>query len=347
MNRIDEILSNIDLNNENHLTVAEKKRIMSLINEKLNNSKPHRRRKPIKILLIAAAIIIITAGAVLAVREYYIDKNLSEQLGITENNQEQFENAVDTPICSMSDKGISINVLQTLSDKRTLFTIFTVTTKDDMIFSDEYFFYNAKVLPENPEKYSPFGYKVVLLDEIGRTKKYLAYITATAIDLESGKLNLHLGDLCKYIKDENGNKVKDNNGIEVTETVISGNWDLEWEYNNDIKSDVKEMAPNIEIPLSSSVNGQKTITVNKIILSPLSISVDFTFDGSYIDDNIGGALISVDFKDGTNITSMDIPTNAQHSFDGTMGHIYYRFDKIIDINEIKSISIDDEIISVN
>ena len=344
MNRIDEILSNIELDEDssNKLTDEEKKRIMHNITEKLSHDISHKRKKPIKVIMFAAVIMIIMTGTVLAMKSY-IDKNLSEQLGIADEKQEEFENAVDTPLCSTSHDGIRVDMLQTFSDTKTLFAVFTVTTSEDIIYSDEYYFCNAKVFPENPEIYTPFAYNVELLEENERTKKYLATVSGTSIDLKSGKFFLHLGNLCRYVKDENGQILKDENGIEITETVIEGSWDLEWEYDSNVKTEIKEINTSVEVPLSYSIDGKQTITVKKITLSPLSVSVEFTFDGSYIEDHIGGAVIGVNLKDGTKITSTDIPRNAQYS----SGHNYYRFDKIIDINNIESVSVEDVVIPVD
>lgn len=350
MSRIDELLSNIELSDyDNSLTEQEHSRIMDIINVKLNNEMPsqrkHCKRKHIKKLLIAAVLFIITSGSVFAIKSY-LDGNLADVLGISQEQQEQFENAVDTPLCSVTENGITVEVLQTLSDTRTIFTIFTVTTADDIMFGDDYFFYKPQFVPEDIEKYGSFQYDIKLLNETGNVKKYLGCMFGVSENFDSGKLKLSLGNLCKYIRDEDGDKLKDSHGIEMTEDVIAGSWDLVWEYDSSIRTDIQELTPSIDIPLSSSVDGEKSITVKKITLSPLSVAIDYATDADYVNDKVGNAYISVNFKDGR---VFDMPQKAFRSFDHDTktGLYYYRFDSVENVENIESITIDDNVIPVD
>ncbi len=345
MSRIDEILSEIDLDEIcNQLTSEEKERIMKIINKKMAQNK-NKRKRTLKISLIAAAMIVAMTGTVFAMKGY-LDKNLSEQLGIPEEQQTEFADAVDMPICSATDNGVSVNVIQTIADTRTLFAVFTVDTPSDIQLSDEYFFDKEIFMPENPEMYSSFGFDIELID--ADTQKYMAYIKGTSKNLENGNVQLKLKDLCKYVLDANGNKIRDENGIEATEVVVPGEWNLEWQYNSDIKTNVKEICPNAEVAVFSAL-GEEAVTVTDITLSPLSLEITYAPNNeSYEIENILDTPISIDFKDGSSIQNEDILSDldASYSADGK-GHLYVQYDNIVNVDDIKSITINNSVIPVN
>ncbi|MDO5397609.1 MAG: hypothetical protein Q4G33_06740, partial [bacterium] len=157
-------------------------------------------------------------------------------------------------------------------------------------------------------------------------------------------------DLYKYQKDENSNTLKNENGIELTQEIINGTWMVEWEYNKNIEPNMILLYPNDEIQVPISDNLKESITINEIIISPLSFAIDFKLNRDDCENtSIWDASFCINFKDGTHITDMDVPTNVLRSIelDSAIGHYYCKYDDIIDINEIESISIDDMIIPIN
>lgn len=345
MNRLDEILCNtIDPEYEpEQLTAEEHRRIMKLIRKKTGGGRKKGRRT-VRLLLAAAAVTVIAASTVFAVKQY-LDRDLSARLGITESESEKFDDAFDTPVCSVSGNGITVNVLQTLSDTRTIFAVFTVTTDEDIVFGDEYFFKRERFIPEEAEKYSSFEYNVSLMSEEGRTKKYLAFISRTSIDIESGRLYLQLEDLCRYLRDENGEKLRDENYNYVTETVKEGSWDLLWEYNSDITTDIKEIDTDTKVMTVPGEGEPLPVWIKKIVLSPLSAAVDFEIEGDW-DTGYADLPFDVNFSDGTKLSSDELKRNLAASYDGSMGHVYARFSRIADIDNIESITIGDSVIPV-
>lgn len=363
MKKLYEIMNNIELENDysNPLNNEETERILNIIMQKSKIEMRKNKKHLVRTVIIAAACLtaVLAVSTAFAIHLLNMDNGLSNWLNASEVQKEKLTPALASPDAEISQNGVTVKVLQTLSDTRTLYAVFEVTAPDGVTFLNEpleYFFEKASFNPTDWEKYAPFRSGIDILEINGSTMKCLASIMGMSTEITDCELSLTLENLLKKRWTESGELLKDENFNPISETVISGKWELKWQYSSNVKTDIKIIEPNAEFTAkSSSISAAQgtyvRAVVKKLSISPLSIAIEtapvnpISNTDNPAAENLTSAAVIINLKNGTRINpnNHDTQINADDSF----GHLYYRFENIIDLNDVESVTIGDVTIPVS
>ncbi|MCH5185741.1 MAG: DUF4179 domain-containing protein [Oscillospiraceae bacterium] len=344
MSGIDEIMRNIDIDEDycSPLGRAERKRILNIINKK-TGTEPGKKHHIARILLIAACITVIFAAATaLAVNYFYLDSAFGSKVGIADDKYEKIKSAVDTPMCSVTDNGVTVRVLQTLADSRTIYAVFEVIAREDVKLESWYEFERASLKPEdwrqNAEKYGAFELDVSVAEVSGNRMKCIAVAEGFTETLPSCRLSLELENISRRISWEPGHEWN---------TLIEGKWELSWDYDSEKNPEMKIYPVNI--PLCGA-DGSAAVT--EITLSPISALFKIRYpareerlidEASVTRKIIGYAAPAVKMKDGSIINWENAHTFESLGYDDdnyVVVQYYIRFNDVTDPDDIAGIVTD-------
>ena len=270
-------------------------------------------------------------------------------LGVTEENFYEIENAVDAPVCSDEDNGVTVNVLQTLADSRTIYAVFEVVAPEGTELKQSYEFEKYHFYPsdwwDNPEKYSSFSMDVSVVEADGNRMKCIATAEGFASELPDCEWMLELENIGNFKGAEPNHKWYG---------YIDGKWTLKWNYSSEKNPDMLELSVNIPMECE-----ERNITVTDITLSPLSaqfiVRCELTEDeaakaaendraGLDIFSSVGPYVydyLSVKMKDGTVIDWQNAKPFRTGDFpegENCMILQYYmRFNNIIEMDDIEGV----------
>ncbi len=351
MNGIDEILHNIELDDDysEPLTRAEQKRILSIINNKTGIAPKRKKRHIARTLLIAACVTALLAVTT-ALAAYFmeLEKPLGDMLGVTEENFDEIANAVDAPVCSVTDNGVTVNVLQTLADSRTVYAVFEVIAPENVKMEQWYEFERYHFFPadsyDHPEKYGSFSMDVSVVEADGNRMKCIATADGFTKELPDCEWMLELENIGNFKGAEPNHEW---NGY------IDGKWTIKWNYSSEKNPETKRVPVNI--PLG---DGARDISITDITLTPISALFEIegvltedevteiqTDDARMldkfreIDDTACDSNLSVKTNDGIIDWQHGCETSHMGGQDGNLikYRYYMRFDNIIEMDDIKSV----------
>ncbi|MDO5397610.1 MAG: hypothetical protein Q4G33_06745, partial [bacterium] len=145
--------------------------------------------KKILAVVVVCTLVFSFMGNATALMQY-TEENISLIYNKDKPIDAYFDSSNNT-LCSTSHDGISVNVLKTIADRRSLYVIFTVNAEKESFFSDECFFKNILLyFKDNNEQYGSHILNTTLLEEDSHTKKYMTCIAGTSKDISSGNLIL-------------------------------------------------------------------------------------------------------------------------------------------------------------
>ena len=363
MSGIDEILQNIELDEDfcAPLTRAEQNRILNIINKKTGTMPKRKKRYSVRVMLIAACTaVLIAATTVLAVHYLDLEKTLSDMLGVTEENFGEIENAVDAPLCSVSDNGYTVNVLQTLADSRTIYAVFEVVAPEDVKMESWYEFERYSFRPadwwDSADKYGSFSMDISVAEADGNRIKCIAEAYGFTDELPDCEWTLELENISQRISYEPEREWN---------RIVPGKWSLTWDYSSAKNPEIKHLS--VHIPLGGN---ERDIVITNITLSPISAQFDIRcalteneaaqaanggraqldiFSG--IHPYVNNANLSVKKKDGVVVDWQSSETfEGAHVPDGEgcmMYQYYMRYNNIIEMDEIESVIVNGREIGVN
>ena len=350
MSGIDEIMQNINIDEDycSPLGGAEQKRILNIINQKTGIT-PRKNHNIARILLIAACItVIFAATTALAVHYFYLDSAFSSKVGIADDKYTEIESAIDTPMCSVTDNGVTVNVLQTLADSRTIYAVFEVIAPKDVGLESWYEFERAVLRPEdwwqNAEKYGSFEIDVSVVEVSGNRMKCIAVAGGFTEMLPSCRLSLELENISQRISWDPEHEWN---------TLIEGKWELSWDYDSAKNPEMKRYS--VSIPMGDASDG---VEVTEITLSPISAlfkirksaEKDKLIDEvSIMNEIISAANPSVKMKDGSIINWENAHTAETAGYDGdnyVVTQYYIRFSDVIDTDDVEGIITDGNVIEL-
>ena len=338
MKNIHQMLNNIDedryLDSEKPLLEDEKERILSATMDKINNSmkaedtrnkrKKFSRKKIIAIIL-AATLMISTLS--FAADYFSFDARLANLLSIDENNHDLVNKSGMNINKSVISKGITIKATQAIGDKNCAYILFEVTLDDKLSKENKYFFENVDY-----QVYSKkFGYtgctgSFEMLNSDNSDDNTAQFLCCMEYeDINNRDLKFVFEDF-GYYKDGN---------YEDFVKLIDGTWTLKF------KLDYKNTSKTYIINKNYRVKG-RNIRVKTIEISPLSARIKI--NGKYQE-----FVSKVTMKDGTVYEGDEFFINNSASY-STIGRdlfgrseSYTGFSKVLNVNDIKSITINDEV----
>jgi len=280
------------------------------------------KAKRIVIPAIIAAALGVTA---LAVTLGWHAK-LEEFLKPTETQKQGLETAVNTPKATVTKDGVTVNVLQTLNDSSSIYTLYEVIFPEGTDGVDSEYPVDAFMSCDFEEPTSPgIGMGTSSSKVLSRegNKLTLVMYNYSNSTIKDGKASL---DLMRV-----GN--------------LEGEWSVSWDYK--YKDVTKVYEPNVPVDLGNGNND----TLKKVSVSPISVSVEV-----YGDDVVTALHPVIKFKDGTSITLEtinDFNTTVLFTNDVTAGKnnfgttfISYHFDRICDLQSIESVSAGSAVVEI-
>lgn len=325
MNKIDEIIGIKEednlLDNETPLNIDEKQRILKMTMEKMNPNKTKTFSK--KKLLVGILVATMMVGTVAMANEYFelnLDNSLSDYLGINKHN-EQLNGAGVSINKSVTDNNLKLNIRETLGDKHSLYILIDVETPKDIIIPEYACFEQMDI---NLKKSASAGWGISDLEDNNHSDNKKSYIISYSTEgkLKGNNVTLDFKDFGYY--SEQGDKFI---------PLVNGNWKISWELDY---IDVSK-----EITVNRFVSGKDNkYFITKVNSSPISISANI------IGKNNGDLMIQeVALKDGTIYTDKDFSSSSSSS-SFLKAFTNVEFKKVIDVNQVKSITIDGKLIEL-
>lgn len=317
---------------------AQKQKILQIVLDSRKGGTIPLKRTTKRLSLTAAiiAICVLTMTTALAIGLGWNEK-LMEYLKPSEEQMETLNGAVNMPEATITQNGVTITVKQTLADSFGIYVLYEMTVPEGVELNDD-IRWNLEVLNVPTEK---TGESVTvgsggseILEQSGNKRTVLYHIQMTA-PFKNGDIILTLRDLTHYTR--NGAT----GPIEIT-PVVKGEWELKWEFNFVDTSKV------VEVNKPLSINGSED-TITKIVISPMSVCAFIKGD----DILMSGVRPTVNFKDGSQI-AYDVNSKGK-SFgyylidEANMiyqNQLYYRFENIISMETVESITIGDVTIPI-
>lgn len=333
MKRLDQFLQSIDLENEYspHLSEKETNEILNRILPKIDSTHRYKKQKKLwKTLLVAACVMIIGASSVFAIQYFVWHEDLAQYFHATPVQQDALKEAVNTPQCTATSNGITVNVLQTLSDTKNIYVLYEILLPDNMTFTDTMHF-----------EEDVYGINSEVLEQEGNRRTVLLHLNLEN-QTDNQMIHLNLKNLCEYIPDERSGK-------SYEKCVIEGSWSLSWPFDANTHTKIKTITPHVEATaFSRSKQQTQTAIIEKIVLSPLSIAIDCNVNNAKDNlDRIFDTWITVQMKDGSSFTCGQNDIRKSYGVVNGVGKMYFYFNQILDMDEIDKIIIGDAVISVN
>ncbi|MGI5957841.1 MAG: DUF4179 domain-containing protein [Massiliimalia sp.] len=360
------------------LSPEEQERLIELSLKKANlpalsqtNSGGIHMKKQIKkrISIIAAAAAIAASSLTVGAAVYFHwDERLLDYFHADSSQAELLSGAQAQIGLTATDNGVSISVVQTVSDAYGTYILAEVTLPENMVWKEEYTFERLDVsVPD--AKYTGWSYTVL---NHSQNKVSLLIEAETDCELNGKTISLNLQNISTV-----------NQGTFTP--VIEGTWQFQWteNYENLSRSYKPE---NAYLNLTDSTESNASVyQIDEMVLSPLSLRI--MFQGEPADPTITGTIqpdgsmtlkpdsaestadsseselsdsgnqsapdffvfsiapdsgdditISLNQKDGTQITSSQYRM-ATNTDDQGSGQIRWDFGQVIDPEQIESITV--------
>lgn len=317
---------------------SQKQKMLKIILDSKKGEMVPVKRTTKRLSLTAAviAICILTATTALAI-DFGWHEKLIAYLNPSEEQMETLSGAVSAPNATLTKNGVTITVKQTLADSFGIYVLYEMTVPEEIELSDDitWRFSHLDVPTGQTDEACSIGSgSTKILEQTGNKRTVLLHFQETA-PFENGYIELELADL-GYLTDV---------GTPETKFVplVEGKWDLKWEFSY---VDTSKM---VEVNKPVSINGSEN-TITKIIISPMSVCAYVKGD----DILMSGVRPVVNFKDGSQIAYDVQSKNKSFSYylideDNKIyaNQLYYRFENIINRDDVASITIGDVTIPIN
>lgn len=316
-------------------TAEKKDEILNQILIKSRNEKngyftPIKRLSPA--FIISVLLVCLTAVTALAVNLGWNEK-LIEYLKPSEKQIQELDGAVSSPLATVSQNGVTIEIKQTIADKQGVYILYDMTVPEWVELNDNIVFDDTSL-----ELSGGYGEKIIEQNKNKRTAIIYCSVDGRAIP---PKLKLEFNDLGYFDSAFQFN------------TMIEGCWTFEFALN------YVDVTKTIDVNKKVDINGTNNNIITKIYISPISILINIEGDDLWTafrpiikfknGDEIKIEAVN-DFN--TDYSFRNLPEKATFNDDASVRRygvysISRRFDKIMDISEIESIIIGDVTIPIN
>lgn len=295
-----------------------------------------KHRKYSAVVAAVLAIAILFSGTALAIGLGWHVK-LVEYFSPSEEQIQTLGGAANMPEATVTHNGITITVKQTLADAFGIYVLYEMTVPDEIEMDDD-IRWGLEILRapivQTDEYITTGSGGSEILEQTGNKRTVLHHLDTTA-GFKNGEMKLILRDLTRYTSN-------DTTGSLETAPIMEGEWVLNWEFT------FVDTSKTIELNRPLSINGSDN-TITRISISPMSFCMFVKGD-----DILGSARPIINFKDGSQIIYDDLGyRNRSFSYylidQANMiynNQLYYRFETIIDLNDVVSIQIGDEVIPI-
>lgn len=287
------------------------------------DKKAHKcKKKHVRLHMLAAcfamiSVLSIIATAVVANR-VAIHELLQSYLRIGDVEEIQYIEP-DTKQYSCFDKDVRINILQTISDNKTIYVLYEI------------------ILPANETAVAQNDPDAVSFSIDGIANG--AYTTKTLSISKNTIQNMIIYDTPEQITPQN-ELMMSINEIFTEHNTIEGNWVINWTLGS--KSDNISFNTNITLSKNNS-----SVIINQIYLSPLSLSLGVQTDNiASITDNIPTVTLQT-LKGEVSVNKIIDDKAIYYNQELGTGEIYYRFNRMLTIEDLTGITIENQYIDLN
>jgi len=322
--------------------LQKQKMLTMILDSKKGEIVPTKRAaKRFSLAAAVAVLCVLTATTALAMSFGWHEK-LIEYLNPSEKQMETLKGAVSAPDLTLTKNGVTITVKQTLADSFGVYVLYEMTVPENIEWNDDikWEFSFLKVPTSKTDETFVGGVSgSEILEQTGNKRTALYHIQSTA-PFENGEIKLNFADL-GYYNVTGDPKASTPPKIEFV-PLVEGEWELKWEFN------YVDTSKTIEVDKPLSINGSKD-TITKIVISPMSVCAFVKGD----DILMSGVRPTVNFKDGSRI-AYDVNSKGK-SFgyylidEANMiyqNQLYYRFENIINVDDVQSMTIGDVTIPI-
>lgn len=335
MNKIHEIFNkkNDDnlLDKETPLNKEEKLKILNMTMEKISSQENKKISK--KKLIVSILVATFMIGTIAMASEYFesdLDNIFLNLLSINKNDT-RLDSATVNVNKTVSNNGLDLTVRQTLGDDHALYIILDVIAPKGIKIPENAYFNTTNI---DLHKFNGGGWSFEDLNDCNYSDNKKSYIIDyhSQSNLTNNKISLSFYDFGYYSE-------KHKKFI----NVVEGKWNLSWDlkYNNTSKT--------FKVNHFVKENNYKSL-ITSISVSPISIYVNLL--GDQYDNFI---ITAITMKDGTvhngdmsNLTDKEcIFRSGGGGSSFLKSHVSGNFFKILNVNEIESVTIGNEIIKLN
>ena len=231
---------------------------------------------------------------------------------------------------SKTDNDITVNVFQTLADNHGIYVLYEVELQEDIKPNENISWEKERLkiqYKNTDKKIGSGGYAYSKVIGKDKNKYTMLYIRTGVGEIANQKLTFELEGLKKVYLFPNEERAEYE---KISNCKFSFEWDFEYVNSG--------TAWNINQKI---YNGKGVIT--DVDISPISLWITIT--GEQIDDIKD---IKIQFNDGYEIVINNKEYVTQYTpLHGSINTISYDFNEIITVNDIRSITIGDQIVKVN
>lgn len=279
-----------------------------------------KSKKWLSVCMAAALMLALAASAFAIGRQWHI--KLAEYFKASVSQQETLGSFADYPNACIQENGVSMQIVQTLADTRGIYVLFEITLPENVPVDENIGWglcsLNVSGAPED-SLVSVGITKTSVLDVTGNKMTVLLHHRMSSAPT-AGTAELAIVDICRY--DESG----------AAETVVPGEWKLEWEIAGSGESEV------IRTDRDISINDEK-VKIEQIEISPFSICVCAAGK-----DIISDAEVTVEFVDGSSYTYDKHSDGARFVYylrendeGGGVNLLFCRFENVVEAEKISGI----------
>lgn len=331
MSRIDKLMdiktNDSLLDNEKPLEEDEREQILQMTMRKIQINKPKKLSK--KKWLVGVLVATMMIGTVAMANEYFelnFDNTLLSYLGIDKDNESLKGAGVDINK-SVTDNGLKLNIRYTLADKHHIYILIDVETPSNIIIPENAYFNDTQI---TLKKQSSAGWSIQDLEDEDYSDNKRSYIISynTQGKLKENEISVDFKDF-GYYSDEKDEFI----------SLVNGEWKVSWEL--DYIDVSKEIIVNRFIKSKNS-----SFFITSVNISPISVSANLIGrnNGNFMIDEItlkDGKSYSGNYNNDIYISSQNISSSFLKAYTSA------EFSKVLDINNIESITIDGEVIKLN
>lgn len=284
--------------------------------------------KKVSVFAVVTAAFLIFATAAFASTLNW-NELLIQHFKPSEDQINKMNDSVSTPGATVTKNGVTITVKQTIADSQNFYVLYEMTVPESIELNDD-IVWGWSSLHLNPDSTTNgFGSRSGAILKQDKHSRTVLFHEARKVLNGTGTATLKFYDLTLH------QKIFDKKGefIDLKKIpLIEGEWQITWDYKIDDTQSIK-LEPNKSVSLKGSKN-----KITKIEVSPLSIFV--LIEGT---DILTRVEPIVKFKDGSQLSfNYMSPGKAfmySNSNDDQGNHLYYELGKIINPEDVESISI--------
>jgi hypothetical protein len=324
-------------------TSGQKQKMLKVILERENENVGAKVMKlwtkKMTAAMAAAVALLLMATTTLAVGLGWHVRFI-EFFGVGENQAALLDGAVGSPNISITENGITVEVLHTLVDSQGVYVIFEVTVSENVELNDGIVFERCVFTANTAQLVGGYVTAVDYVDILDRNGNKITGVASfiPSEQVTDGILRLELCNL--GYRDWPGNP--NHGGSNPFVTLVEGQWLLKWNFT--YCDTTKKVMPNV------AMGTDNDFMLTEIAISPVSITVrahrelSSSMIGLLGDDG----AVTVTFKDGSTIEYRAMDRNSL--FGCTLINeekmiyqfrMYNRFDKIIDPDDVVSVTLSD------